>query len=65
MKPVSELSDKCMPIEIPATDPVMAPLGVECMSFVRSTPAIRRNCKFGPREQMNQISGYLDARYVI
>jgi len=64
MKPVSELSDKCMPIEIPATDPVMAPLGVECMSFVRSTPAIRRNCKFGPREQMNQISGFLDASNV-
>lgn len=32
------------------------------MEFVRSAPALR--CSFGPREQLNQASSYLDASMI-
>ncbi|CAH0385310.1 unnamed protein product [Bemisia tabaci] len=54
----------CFPIGIPRNDPVFAQFGETCMEFVRSLPAARPECNFGPREQMNQISGYLDASMI-
>lgn len=50
----------CFPITLPRFDPVFSPFGDRCMEFVRSLPAPRPECNFGPREQMNQITGYLD-----
>ena len=34
------------------------------MEFVRSSPAASRDCSLGPRDQMNQITSYLDASNV-
>uniref|UniRef100_A0A0A9Z8J0 Chorion peroxidase n=1 Tax=Lygus hesperus TaxID=30085 RepID=A0A0A9Z8J0_LYGHE len=50
----------CFPIMLPRIDPVFSPFGERCMEFARSLPAPRPECNFGPREQMNQITGYLD-----
>jgi len=54
----------CLPIQIPPTDSFYAQHGQICMDFVRSLPAIRPNCNFGPREQMNQISAFIDGSNV-
>ncbi|XP_063241793.1 peroxidase-like [Bacillus rossius redtenbacheri] len=50
----------CFPITLPNNDHIFAPFGERCMEFVRSLPAPRPECNFGPREQMDQITGYLD-----
>ena len=34
------------------------------MEFVRSMPAPRSGCNFGPREQVNQITAWLDGSNV-
>ncbi|KAF4517167.1 hypothetical protein B566_EDAN005597 [Ephemera danica] len=60
----SQRHPDCFPIEMPDTDPVFTPLGERCMEFVRSLPAPRPQCNFGPREQMNQITGYMDSSNV-
>ncbi|CAB3381413.1 Hypothetical predicted protein [Cloeon dipterum] len=54
----------CFPIGLPSRDPVFGPIGEQCMEFVRSLPAPRPQCNFGPREQMNQITGYMDGSNV-
>ncbi|XP_059475444.1 peroxidase-like isoform X2 [Neocloeon triangulifer] len=54
----------CFPIGLPTQDPIFGPLGEQCMEFVRSLPAPRPQCNFGPREQMNQITGYIDGSNV-
>ncbi|XP_022164793.1 peroxidase-like isoform X2 [Myzus persicae] len=35
-----------------------------CMNYVRSVPAVSSDCTFGPREQMNQATHYLDGSMV-
>ncbi|KAL5233066.1 hypothetical protein ACI65C_000476 [Semiaphis heraclei] len=54
----------CFQIEIPRNDHMFAPFGERCMEFVRSLPAPRPECNFGPREQMNQITAYLDGSHI-
>lgn len=54
----------CFAIEIPPNDHMFSKFGEQCMEFVRSLPAPRPECNFGPREQMNQITGYLDGSAV-
>ncbi|XP_037800324.1 chorion peroxidase-like [Penaeus monodon] len=59
-----ELHPDCLPIEIPDTDTFFSQFGQRCMEFVRSMPAVRPKCNFGPREQMNQITSFIDASNV-
>ncbi|KAK7084550.1 hypothetical protein SK128_015650 [Halocaridina rubra] len=54
--------DECAPIPIPNNDPFYARFRQICMEFARSLPAA--SCKFGPREQLNQQSSYLDASLI-
>ncbi|XP_022181950.1 peroxidase-like isoform X2 [Myzus persicae] len=67
----SSLSHKlCMPIEIRNTDPFYRNFikynsnYKHCMNYVRSVPAMRPDCTFGPREQMNQATHYLDGSMI-
>ncbi|XP_045114200.1 chorion peroxidase-like [Portunus trituberculatus] len=53
---------ECAPITIPADDPFYSTWGATCMEFIRSLPAER--CLIGPREQVNQITSFLDASNV-
>ncbi|XP_042211466.1 peroxidase-like [Homarus americanus] len=59
-----ELHPDCIPIEIPLEDNFYNQFGQRCMEFVRSMPAMRPKCNFGPREQMNQITSFIDASNV-
>lgn len=54
----------CFVIEIPRNDPFFSKVGKTCMSFVRSSPAPRVNCAVGHREQLNQLSAYIDGGMV-
>ncbi|KAL3199555.1 hypothetical protein MRX96_001320, partial [Rhipicephalus microplus] len=51
----------CMPIELPADDHFYAQFRLRCLEFVRSVPAPRPKCTLGPREQLNQLTAYMDA----
>ena len=55
------LHPDCAPIEIPSNDKFYSQFNSTCMEFVRSSPAPRSDCSLGPRDQINQITSYLDA----
>ncbi|CAK9811196.1 Pxd [Anthophora plagiata] len=50
----------CSAIMVPDWDPIYGKHYVRCMNYVRSLPVVRSECTFGPVEQMNQASHYLD-----
>ena len=54
----------CYPISIPATDPVYAQYGQNCLEFVRSQPAPRSGCRLGARIQLNSVTSYLDGSQI-
>lgn len=43
----------CAPVTIPKDDRFYSPLRRTCMNYVRSVPAMRTDCTFGPREQVS------------
>ncbi|XP_060583221.1 peroxidase-like [Ruditapes philippinarum] len=54
----NENRTECFSIRIPADDPFFSRT---CMGLVRSAPAPEHNCEPGSREQMNQVTSYIDA----
>ncbi|XP_046632725.1 peroxidase-like isoform X2 [Daphnia pulicaria] len=54
----------CMPIEVSSDDAFYSKYNVTCLNFVRSSPSPSEGCLLGPREQINQITSYLDASNV-
>ncbi|XP_059487278.1 peroxidase-like [Neocloeon triangulifer] len=60
--PPRSLHPFCAPIPVPADDPVFK--GRRCLDYVRSVTAPRPDCKFGPAEQMNQATHWLDLSMV-
>ncbi|CAG4979280.1 unnamed protein product [Colias eurytheme] len=58
--PKEFLHPECMPIAVPLSDPFYGPRGVRCLDFIRSSPAPLEDCRIGWREQINQVSAYID-----
>lgn len=55
---------ECLPIPVSPQDHFFGPLGIRCLEFARSGPAPKEDCEFGPREQLTQVTSYLDASMV-
>ncbi len=55
---------ECFPILLPVNDRLYGRFRHRCMEFVRSTPAPRTDCNFGPREQVNQVTAWIDGSNV-
>lgn len=53
--------DTCYPIKIPKNDPTWSRKGRSCMEFTRTMPSPTLDCRRGVREQMNDITHWLDA----
>ncbi|KAL0129494.1 hypothetical protein PUN28_001634 [Cardiocondyla obscurior] len=56
--PFERQHPECFPVRVGAGDPVYDLTNRTCMDFVRSAPAPQ--CKIGPREQLNQVSAFID-----
>lgn len=54
----------CSPISVPSNDKYYSSQGLDCMSYVRSIPALRPDCSFGPTDQVNQATHYLDGSQI-
>ncbi|GJQ72253.1 hypothetical protein Trydic_g3344 [Trypoxylus dichotomus] len=62
--PPEFMHPECMPIEIPHDDWFLSRFGTRCMEFIRSAPATRINCDLGWREQINQVTSYIDGSMI-
>ncbi|XP_014680354.1 PREDICTED: eosinophil peroxidase-like, partial [Priapulus caudatus] len=60
------VSQECQPVSIPRDDSFFPATTADgsphCMAFARSSPITDK--KFGPRQQMNQITSFIDASNV-
>ncbi|OTF80786.1 hypothetical protein BLA29_003300, partial [Euroglyphus maynei] len=54
------LHPACFVIPVPTDDFFLRAESQTCINFVRSAPAVNPKCKFGPREQLNQLTSYID-----
>ncbi|KAJ8664263.1 hypothetical protein QAD02_005925 [Eretmocerus hayati] len=64
IQPPEFLHPDCEPITVEPSDSRLGNLGVRCMEFVRSAPAPREDCDFGAREQLSQVTSFIDASTV-
>ncbi|KAG1674084.1 Chorion peroxidase [Nymphon striatum] len=55
---------ECFQIPIPRNDPFFSRFNEDCMEFVRSAAAPPSDCKLGPRNQINQLTAFIDASMV-
>ncbi|KAF7286457.1 hypothetical protein GWI33_005099 [Rhynchophorus ferrugineus] len=55
------LHPACLPIQVAPTDPFLSRFGIRCIEFTRSAPSSRIDCQLGWREQINQVTSYIDA----
>lgn len=53
---------ECFPVQLGAGDPNYDIYNITCMNFIRSAPAPTN--RFGPRQQLNQASAYIDGSVV-
>lgn len=53
-----EQHPECFPVILGSGDPNFDLYNITCMNFVRSAPAPTE--RFGPRQQLNQVSAYID-----
>ncbi|XP_065322953.1 peroxidasin homolog [Gordionus sp. m RMFG-2023] len=51
----------CMNVNFPKNDKFFSQFRLTCMEMVRSLPAIDVDCRFGPRNQNNEVTSYIDA----
>ncbi|XP_043785749.1 uncharacterized protein LOC122711243 [Apis laboriosa] len=63
-QPPEFMHPECLPIPVSPQDHFFGPLGIRCLEFARSGPAPKDDCEFGPREQLTQVTSYLDASMV-
>ncbi|XP_032664992.1 uncharacterized protein LOC116841308 isoform X2 [Odontomachus brunneus] len=63
-QPPEFMHPECLPIAVNLRDSFYGPLGVRCLEFLRSGPAPKEGCEFGTREQLSQVTSYLDASMV-
>lgn len=54
----------CFGIPIPKRDSRFRSRGVSCIRVTRDAAACRRECKFGPRQQVNTLTAFIDASMV-
>ncbi|XP_017781292.1 PREDICTED: thyroid peroxidase-like [Nicrophorus vespilloides] len=62
--PPDFLHPDCMPIAVPEDDRFLGRFGIRCIEFIRSAPSSRIDCHLGWREQINQVTSYIDASTV-
>ncbi|KAK9883784.1 hypothetical protein WA026_001979 [Henosepilachna vigintioctopunctata] len=62
--PIEFMHPSCFPIDVSDDDWVLGRFGVRCLEFIRSAPATRLDCDLGWREQMNQVTSYLDGSVI-
>nr|CAD7448788.1 unnamed protein product [Timema bartmani] len=60
----SDFHPECFPIRLPERDPVYGRAGDKCQEYARSASAPRTGCTLGPREQLNQVTSFMDASMV-
>ncbi|RWS24268.1 chorion peroxidase-like protein, partial [Leptotrombidium deliense] len=52
---------ECFSIDINKNDILYQNMKQTCMEYVRSCPAVKVGCVLGPREQINQVTSFVDA----
>ncbi|XP_047106680.1 uncharacterized protein LOC124775853 [Schistocerca piceifrons] len=61
---ISDFHPECFPIRLPDNDPVYSKTGEKCQEYSRSGTAPRIGCTLGPREQVNQVTAFIDGSMI-